>query len=432
MHDGGLKRMLLGLAAALLLSVPAPAKTLGSNPKDGQVECPADLRSLATCYSGRDANGAWYLAAIPKVANGILVVHAHGGPRLGPPKADDPFEDLERFAAMVRSGYAWIGSTYRRGGYGVRMAAADVQNSRAVYWQRFGKPRRTILHGQSYGGNVAAKLAELAALDDDGNRLFDGVLLTNAVLWGGTKAYGFRADLRAVYQYYCRNHPGSDGPNYPVWQGLPPDSRMTRGELRARINDCTGVENAAAKRTSDQIRRLDAIVRVTGIAEDQLVRHMEWATFTFQDLVQLRLGGRNPFDNSKTMYRGSSDDAALNRDIQRFVADKQALTQLAYDSDLFGMIAVPTLALHWKDDPIVSAEADKDYESRIKVQGNADFFLRLVSGKGSHSRLPDADIIAALDALVTWIDSSEKPTGSAVRIACESLAARSRGNCTIQ
>ena len=80
----------------------------------------------------------------------------------------------------------------------------------------------------------------------------------------------------------------------------------------------------------------------------------------------------------------------------------------------------------------MSADADKDYESRVTVQGNTDHFLRLVSGKGSHSRLPDADIIAALDALVTWIDSSEKPTGSAVRIACESLAARSRGNCTIQ
>jgi hypothetical protein len=93
--------------------------------------------------------------------------------------------------------------------------AADVENSRAIFWQRFGRPRLTILHGQSYGGNVAAKLAELGAIDAGGNRLFDGVLLTNAVLWGGTKAYGFRADLRAVYQYFCRNHPRPTNRNIP-------------------------------------------------------------------------------------------------------------------------------------------------------------------------------------------------------------------------
>ena len=95
----------------------------------------------------------------------------------------------------MRQGYAWVGSTYRRGGYGVRMAAADVDNSRELFWRAFGKPDRTVLHGQSYGGNVAAKVAELYALDVQGARNYDGVLLTSGVLAGGTRAYGFRADL---------------------------------------------------------------------------------------------------------------------------------------------------------------------------------------------------------------------------------------------
>ena len=38
-------------------------------------------------------------------------------------------------------------------------------------------------------------------------RNYDGVLITNGVLSGGTRAYQFRAGLRAVYQFYCRNHP---------------------------------------------------------------------------------------------------------------------------------------------------------------------------------------------------------------------------------
>ena len=52
-------------------------------------------------------------------------MHAHGGPDLG--DASDParsVEDLGRWRVMVDQGYAWAGSSYRRGGYGTRMAAA--------------------------------------------------------------------------------------------------------------------------------------------------------------------------------------------------------------------------------------------------------------------------------------------------------------------
>jgi hypothetical protein len=307
MRIRALKWFVAGLAAVMLQPVSAAENGWQEKARS----CPAKLDAIATCYAGQDANGAFYLAAIPKDWNRILVVHAHGGPRLGQPRADDTDDDLERFQVMVRQGYAWIGSTYRRGGYGVRMAVADVENSRALFWQSFGKPRLTILHGQSYGGNVAAKLAELGAVDAHGNRLFDGVMLTNAVLWGGTAAYGFRADLRAVYQYYCRNHPRPDEPQYPAWQGLPRDSNMTRQELEARVNECTGLDQPSEKRTAEQRRRVNAISNVTGIAENQILRHLEWATFHFSDLVHHRLDGRNPFDNSRTVYRGSTDDRAL-------------------------------------------------------------------------------------------------------------------------
>lgn len=136
---------------------------------------------------------------------------------------------------MIAAGYAWIGSTYRRGGHAVRMAAEDVENSRAAFWQRFGKPRLTILHGQSYGGNVAAKASELHAAAADGERRFAGVLITNGVLFGGTAGYGFRADLRVVYQYDCGNLPRPDEAQYPLWQGLPLASELSRADLGQRL-----------------------------------------------------------------------------------------------------------------------------------------------------------------------------------------------------
>lgn len=398
-----------GLAAAMLQPVSVSAEGTTSPVQLSPRSCPATLDQIATCYSGQDANGAWILTAIPRQWNQILVIHAHGGPRLGQPKADDSDEDLERFALMVRQGYAWTGSTYRRGGYGVRMAAADVDESRMLFWQQFGKPRLTILHGQSYGGNVAAKLAELHSTDAEGKPLFDGVLLTNSVLWGGTRAYGFRADLRAIYQYFCQNHPRQDEPQYPVWQGLPRDSKMTRTELEQRFNECTGAHLPQARRSIDQSRRLSGITGATNIAEDQLLRHLDWATFTFRDLVHERLGGRNPFDNSQSTYRGSGSDDALNRHVERFAADPAAVAELAFDSDLTGLITVPTIAIHWQGDPIVSPDADRFYEKLVSQSGRSSLFVRLETETGTHSRIPDKDLSAALDALITWTDGGRRP-----------------------
>jgi hypothetical protein len=150
-----------GVAAALLGTLGnAPAPPARTEPPV-VAPCPPDLVGKATCYTGKDSNGAYYTMAVPTRWNGSLVVHAHGGPDLG--DSSDPArstDDLSRWAVMVDEGYAWAGSSYRRGGYGTRMAAADTENVRKLFVSQFGKPRRTYVHGQSWGGDVAAKVAE--------------------------------------------------------------------------------------------------------------------------------------------------------------------------------------------------------------------------------------------------------------------------------
>lgn len=194
-----------GVAAALLGTLgnaPAP-RTQAERP--AVAACPPNLLGKATCYTGRDTNGAYYAMAVPTRWNGSLVVHAHGGPDLG--DASDPArstDDLQRWAVMVDEGYAWAGSSYRRGGYGTRMAAADTENVRKLFVSEFGKPKRTYVHGQSWGGDVAAKVAETYGRHAGA---YDGALLTSGVLGGGSRGYDYRVDLRVVYQYYCHNHP---------------------------------------------------------------------------------------------------------------------------------------------------------------------------------------------------------------------------------
>ncbi len=401
----------------------ARAQTSAAPSVPQPIACPASAGPDTTCLSGRDDQGALYVMAMPKDWNRALIVHAHGGPRLGEPEVSESIEDLDRFSVMVRQGYAWVGSTYRRGGYGVRMAVDGVERSRQAFWSHYGRPDRTILHGQSWGGNVAAKTAELFALDGEGRANYDGVLLTNGVVNGGTRAYQFRADLRAVYQYVCRNHPSAQDGVYPVWQGLPPGVTLTRAELRRRVEACTGAGLSMRERTADQTRRLNDILTVTGIGEDELVAHLAWATFLFQDLVHERLEGLNPFDNSATVYAGSSDDAALNAGVERFAADPQAVARLAYDANLSGLIVAPTLSLHARNDPTVFHSAEADYAHTIANAGRAHLLVQATTDEAEHSRLEDASYLTALAALDSWLATGERPDPAAFQARCRETGA---------
>lgn len=413
-------------SAAFGLALCAASAFVHAQPRSS---CPAGLDDAARCYTGIDGNGAHYWIAIPNAWNKTLVMHAHGGPRLTPVGAEGSEEDLERFAVTVRQGFAWAGSTYRRPGYGVRMAAEDTENLRKIFIKAFGKPEHTILHGQSWGGNVAAKAIELYAKAPDGSAVYDGVVLTSGMLAGGTHNYLHRADLRAVYQYYCHNHPRPDEPQYPLWMGLPADAKMSGKELEARINECTGVKLPAAQRSAEQQRKLANILNVIRIPERMLVSHMKWATFMFRDLVQRVLGGRNPFSNRDVAYRGSDDDAVLNKGVERFDADPQAVAQLAADSDMLGTIAVPVLTMHAIDDPTAFVEYESWYHDVVAGAGSQDRLVQTFTDEHEHSKLSDAEYAALFDSLMRWVTTGSRPAPADVAAACAKHEASFSGGC---
>ncbi|AZQ40842.1 hypothetical protein EJ357_40895 [Streptomyces cyaneochromogenes] len=408
--------------AALLAGVLTVGILVGASNARGETaeaahaDCPTGLVGKADCYTGRDAEGAYYAIAVPRDWNGSLVVHAHGGPDLG--AGSDParsLDDLGRWSVMVKEGYAWAGSSYRRGGYGTRMAAADTESVRRLFVAEFGEPRRTYVHGQSWGGNVAAKVVE-----SYGGRhgAYDGALLTNGVLAGGSRGYDYRVDLRVVYQYYCGNHPRPTEPRYPLWQGLRADSTMTAAGLRARLQECTGYASAPEERTAPQQRNLDDILAVTRIPERSLESHLRFATFTFRDIVHERLGGRNPFGNRGVRYSGSHDDEALNAGVERFAPNPTAVRDLSYDSDLTGKVSIPVLTLHAIDDPTAFVEHEAAYRATLRGAGRAGQLVQTFTREREHSELSDAEYAASVDALDAWVREGEKPTPASVAASC--------------
>jgi pimeloyl-ACP methyl ester carboxylesterase len=354
----------------------------------------------------------------------MLVMHAHGGPNLGIASYSTIGAELVRWRVMVSEGFAWAGSSYRVTGYGVRDAAEDTENLRQIFVDKFGQPVRTILHGQSWGGNVAAKVSELYS----GN--YDGMLLTSGVVGGGSRAYYFRLDLRAVYQFYCHNHPRADEPQYPLWMGLPGASTLTAAELMRRANECTGYQLPPGQRTPQQGENLANILNVVRIPERTFYSHLAWGTFHFQDLTQRFLGGiGNPFPNQDVLYTGATDSQALNAGIIRYRSDPEAVAQLAEDSDLSGETAIPTLSMHAIDDPTAFVEHESSYRNVREQAGTSDLLAQFFTDEHDHSVLSLSEYATVLHALVDWIETGEKPEDDALLASCERFRQRYRDLC---
>ncbi len=409
------------LLSGLLLAgcagrLPGPDTALEAAPVAR--DCPEGAPAGSRCLGGQDRAGAFYLIAIPADWNGNLVLHAHGGPELGAPSMKRSEEDFKRWSITLRAGYAWAGSSFRQGGVAVSDAAEDTERLHRIFRRHVGQPRRTILHGQSWGAGVAAKAAEMYG------RAYDGVLLSSGVLAGGSRSYDFRLDLRVVYQYLCNNHPAPHEPAYPLWQGLPPQATLTRPQLTQRINACLGLDKPAAQRSPEQQRKVKTIVDVIKIPERSIAGHLAWATWHFQDIAQRRTQGRSAFGNSGVRYAGSDDDVRLNAEVLRYRADAAAVAAFAADTDPSGRISRPVLSVKGRHDPTAFVELDAYFRSVMERAGQGGNLVQTFTDHADHSYLADPVYPALFDALLAWIETGHKPTPAGIASACQVLQPR--------
>jgi pimeloyl-ACP methyl ester carboxylesterase len=361
------------------------------------------------------------LIATPAKWSGVLVVHAHGGPALGEPKASRADEDIKRWAITLTEGHAWAGSVFRQGGFAVTTAAEDTERVRRIFVDHVAKPQRTLLHGQSWGAMVATRAAELYP------KSWEGILLTSGVVAGPT-TYDFRLDLRAIYQHLCQNHPRADEPQYPLSLGLPADSKLTAADLATRVNDCLGVRKPAAQRSPEQAQKIKTIVDVLKIPENSIVGHINWGTFTLRDVVA-KSGGASPFGNDTVKYVGSANDAALNAAVQRFKADAQASARFEADVNHQGRFKVPVLTTHGIGDSTVFVEGSDTLRQRMQASGNGARLVQTYVNSSEHSYLGDPIYPPLFEALLAWVNQGTKPTPAGIAARCAALRPAQAAEC---
>jgi len=416
-----MKRSTLLLAAAFSLLVGCT--TIPSHSPEAAPQaaaCPAGVPAGARCLRGQDSANAHYLIVMPENWSGVLVVHAHGGPALGEPKASRADEDIQRWAITVQQGHAWAGSVFRQGGFAVTTAAEDTDRVRRIFVEHVAKPRRTLLHGQSWGAMVATRAAELYP------KSWEGMLLTSGVVAGPT-TYDFRLDLRVVYQYLCNNHPRPDEAQYPLWMGLPADSKLSNADLSARANDCLGLNKPAAQRTPEQARRVRTIVDVVRIPGNAIIGHLRWGTFTLRDVISRT--GTSPFGNEGVVYKGSDDDAALNAGVKRYPVDPAAAARFAADVDYVGRFGIPVLAAHGINDSTVFVEGSDTLRKRMQATGNGARLVQTFVDSNQHSYWGDAMYPPLFEALLNWVEKGVKPSPAGIAARCRAISATKPADC---
>ena len=420
-HPPGARIVLSGGLAAAMLALAGCASVPPAPPPEAAPvaeTCPAGVPTGARCLRGQDSASSHYLIVMPAQWSGVLVVHAHGGPTLGPPKATRADEDIKRWAITVSEGHAWAGSVFRQGGFAVTTAAEDTERVRRIFVSHVAQPRRTLLHGQSWGAMVATRAAELFP------RSWDGMLLTSGVV-AGPATYDFRLDLRAIYQHLCSNLPRPDEPAYPLSIGLPADSKLTNADLVARADECLGVRKPAAQRTPQQAQKLKTIVDVLKIPETSVVGHLNWGTFTLRDVVEKN--GGSPFGNVGVRYVGSADDAALNAAVPRFQADPAAAARFVADVDHRGRFPMPVISAHGIGDATVFVEGQDTLRQRMQAAGHGDRLVQAFVNSSEHSYWGDAHYPPLFGSLLDWVEKGVKPTPMGIAERCRQARAATSG-----
>jgi pimeloyl-ACP methyl ester carboxylesterase len=416
------KPLRLALSSLVALTLTACVNTpLSTEVAPTKQVCPEGVPAGATCLRGQDSATSHYLIVMPAKWTGVLVVHAHGGPSLGTPKTTRADEDIKRWAITVQEGHAWAGSVFRQGGFAVTTAAEDTERVRRIFIDHVAKPRTTLLHGQSWGAMVATRAGEMFP------KSWDGILLTSGVVAGPT-TYDFRLDIRALYQHLCNNHPRPTEQAYPLSIGLPTDSKLTHAELAQRANECLGTGTPAAQRTPEQAQKLKTIVDVLKMPENSVLSHLNWGTFSLQDVVT-KNGGVSPFGNAGVRYVGSSDDVKLNAAIPRFTADPKAVARFSADVNHEGRFVVPVISAHAINDATVFVEGQDVLRQKMKAAGKDHLLVQTYVDSREHSYWGDAHYPPLFNALLQWVEKRQKPSPSDIDQQCKQLSAAKPANC---
>jgi hypothetical protein len=397
-------RRLLGLVLVLLLlAPPAQAATPPDRPLPGYtVDNPPLPPARVGGEPSRVLQGvhrhAAYTVEVPPRWNGRLLMWAHG--YRGASRVltvDPPAYGLRQ--RLLDQGFAWAASSYYANEYDVE---AGVRGTRALadhFTRLVGRPRDVFLAGVSMGGHVIGRSLEQYP------GFYRGALPLCGVL-GDQELFDFFLDFNVVAQALAGVRA------WPV-----PDDYLTRVVPRIRAElGLAGVPN-------ERGRQLAAVVtnRSGGPRPGAEQAFAHWQDFLF-GLAASPSGEGLAADPSQlatnllTRYAPAAP-VDLDRRVQRVLPENlaarltPALTEVPR---IAGRPSAPVLSLHDLGDLFVPFSMEQLYERDVRRNGRSHLLVQRAIRAVEHCEFSPAEVGAAWDDLLTWVDTGRKPAGDVV------------------
>jgi pimeloyl-ACP methyl ester carboxylesterase len=354
------------------------------------------------CQDGTLPSGALWLICIPAAGwNGDVVFFAHGYVGFNEPIAfyHLEFSDGIFLPDLVQTlGYAFATTSYRQNGLAVREGADDIRELVAHFPTVSGgvTPGHTYITGVSQGGIITALLLEQSP------ELFSGGLAACGPIGNFRGQLNYFGDFHTLFNYF-----------FP--EVVPGTSTNIPNEVIENWDEIyVPAVTAAIESTPDAAREL---IRTSKAAIDpadpstirETILSVLWYNvFATNDAIE-KLGG-NPYNNIGRVYRGSSNDFHLNRNVERTPLELRTLPELAHYQTT-GKLTKPLVTLHTVGDEIIPFWHQQLYRTRVELSGDGHITTIPILRYG-HCNFTAGEVVTAFAILVWQVSRESLPNVS--------------------
>jgi pimeloyl-ACP methyl ester carboxylesterase len=412
-----MKRLLVVLVAGLLvagMATSADAATAGPRSFTGTI------------------NGAEYRVETPERWNGTLVLFSHGYYPPGFPNETVLVSNAaESEEWLLDHGYALAASEYQNDGVGYLIEDAISDQLALLDWfdANIGRPRQTVVSGQSLGVTIATLLAERYP------QRFDGVLnLCGA--YDPLNTFNTALDVNFAVKTLLAAGEDIDlvGASDPVASRdaltAVIDRVRTTPQGQARLALAAALGNVTGWYFSLQPKPTE----LAGWIQQQ-IEWVKWAKVfgngpvAFADIEQV--AGGNPLwnvgvDYARQLARSSQRDVVqqayreagldLRVDLARLAAepriapDRAAVRYMYRYGVSTGRTPVPVLSMHTTGDGGAPPDQERWYAEQVRRNGDSSKLRQLYLERGGHCSFSAAEEVTALRALLAKMDTGRWPS----------------------
>lgn len=377
----------------------ALSTTFSAGPVVPQAYLPADLNG--------ELNGVPYRIVVPGNWNGTLLVYAHGYNEGSTPPALAPQPaDVDMLAGQ---GFALAASRFAGAGWNIKEGMRDTVALTTAFRDLVGLPQRTILWGRSMGGLMALAMIEkfpgiydaaiaLCPPAAGTPRRFDQALdisLAYAAAFGWDTGWGTPGDLRDDLNFMTDVMPHIMMQLTPAkmgyWEFLRRVNRMPPNTFYVGTNRVIPLYFAIAARAELESRAGGPVAENVGRVY----------TLTGQDLLELAAMGVDGEALLAEMNAGT--DIASPRNARNYAS---------HYADPDGRLGRPVLTLHTEGDCLATPNNEGAYRDTVDRQGAGQLLMQQFVPGGGHCTFTPAQELAAVNAMMSWLDSGTRPDPS--------------------